>query len=546
MTAASVPTVLVGPMLRFVGEAEATVWVQTSGPCEVEVLGARSRTFTVADHHNALVCVEGLEPGETYEYEVLLDGQRVWPEPGSPWPPSRIRTLDTAARQLRIAFGSCRLVAPHEPPYALPQTQHEKGRGLDALRVYATRLAEASPQTWPNLLLLLGDQLYSDDLSPEMARVTRSERSGQGPPDELLTFSEFALAYRESWTDPPIRWLLSTIPTAMVFDDHEVRDAWKSSQAWLEELRAQGWYDDRVASALSAYWLYQHLGNLSPAELRDNSLLADVRDAQDGWSVLRDVAVQADRESGHSRWSFSRRLGSSRLVVVDSRAGRVLTPGARRMVDPGEWEWVDAQIDGAEGHLLLASSLPILLSRGQHHAEAWNEAICDGAWGSRAARIAERLRQRGRLEHWASFGRSFEAFAQLLHEVVSGRAAGLCAAAVRRRPPRLHRHSALPGPLRDPHAGLAAGVLTTADVPRAAQPPRLPVRRVSPRRPHRARARTRRPAARAATGLGPRREAELRQPDRHPRPGRPARLPQHRHHRGLGLAAPPAADGLPT
>jgi hypothetical protein len=255
-----------------------------------------------------------------------------------------------------------------------------------------------------------------------MERVTRSARDGDGPPaDELLTFSEFALAYRESWTDPPIRWLLSTVPTAMVFDDHEVRDAWKSSQAWLDGMRAEEWYDDRVASALSAYWLYQHLGNLSPAELRDNSLLSDVRQAQDGWRVLSDVAVQADREAGHSRWSFSRRLGSSRLVVIDSRAGRVLTPGARRMVDPGEWEWIDTRIDGTDGHLLLASSLPILLGRGQHHAEAWNEAVCDGAWGSRAAWIGERLRQRGRLEHWAAFGQSFQAFSQLLRDVVTGR-----------------------------------------------------------------------------------------------------------------------------
>lgn len=260
MTAPPSPAVLVGPMLRFVGETEATVWVQTSAPCEVEVLGARSRTFTVADQHYALVCVEGprgrrgvrVRGAPRRAAGVAGAGVAV---PAEPDPHAGAHGGPVADR-----FGSCRLVAPHEPPYVLPQTQHEKGRGLDALRVYATALVEASPQTWPNLLLLLGDQLYSDDLSPEMERVTRSARDGDGPPaDELLTFPEFALAYRESWTDPMVRWLFSTIPTAMVFDDHEVRDAWKSSQAWLEEMRTQGWYDERVCSALSAYWLYQHL-----------------------------------------------------------------------------------------------------------------------------------------------------------------------------------------------------------------------------------------------------------------------------------------------
>lgn len=417
----SPPTVLVGPMLRFVGETEATVWMQTSGPCEVEVLGARCRTFTVAGHYYALVCVAGLEPGASYEYEVHLDGQRVWPEPGSPWPPSRIRTLAPAAKDLRVAFGSCRLVAPHEPPYVLSNTRHPKGRGIDALRVYGTELADAPAQTWPDLLLLLGDQLYSDDLSPQMQRVVDSGRSGHGPPaDELVTFPEFAMAYRESWSEPVIRWLFSTIPTSMVFDDHEVRDAWKSSQAWLEKMRAEDWYDERVSSALASYWIYQHLGNLSPGELCETSLLAQVCEAEDGWRVLRDFAVHADREPGHSRWSFARRFGSSRLVVIDSRAGRVLTPGARRMVEPGEWDWIDAQVDGTDGHLLLVSSVPVLLGRGLHDFEGWVEVICDGKWGNRAARTGEWLRQHALLDHWPAFDRSFRLLAQLVRDVVTG------------------------------------------------------------------------------------------------------------------------------
>jgi len=410
-------------MLRFVGETEATVWVETSGPGVVEVLGARSRTFAVAGHHYALVCVDDLEPGAAYAYEVLVDGRRVWPEPDSPFPPSRIRTLALAADRVRIAFGSCRISAPHEPPYVLPNTQHEKGRGIDVLRVYGAELANLPPQTWPDLLLLLGDQLYSDDLSPEMTRIVRKARSGDGGPlvDELVTFREFALAYRESWTEPTVRWLLSTIPSAMVFDDHEVRDAWKISQAWLEEKRAEEWYEERVAGALASYWIYQHLGNLAPAELRETSLLTEVREAADAWELLRGFAVHADREAGHSRWSFSRRLGPSRLVVMDSRAGRVLTPGARRIVEPGEWDWIEDQVDDVDGHLLLASSVPVLLSRGLHHFESWVEAVCDGRWGDRLARIGERIRHGALLDHWPAFDHSFQLLTQLVLDVAAGR-----------------------------------------------------------------------------------------------------------------------------
>ena len=33
-------SLVLGPILRYVSETEATVWVETSAPCEVEVLGA--------------------------------------------------------------------------------------------------------------------------------------------------------------------------------------------------------------------------------------------------------------------------------------------------------------------------------------------------------------------------------------------------------------------------------------------------------------------------------------------------------------------------
>ncbi len=73
------PQLVLGPLLRYVSETEATIWVETDEPCEVEVLGRAEPTFSVASHHYALVRIEGLEPGGFYEYEVALDGERRWP-----------------------------------------------------------------------------------------------------------------------------------------------------------------------------------------------------------------------------------------------------------------------------------------------------------------------------------------------------------------------------------------------------------------------------------------------------------------------------------
>ena len=56
-----------------------------------------------------------------------------------------------------------------------------------------------------------------------------------------------------------------------------------------------------------------------------------------------------------------------------------------------------------------------------HHVEAWNEAVCDGAWGRPAARVGEKIRQALDLEHWAAFQGCFAGCAVLLEDVAAGR-----------------------------------------------------------------------------------------------------------------------------
>src|SRR3954449_5173951 len=59
----SMTELVLGPLLRHVGERTATVWVETSQPCDVSVLGVTTPTFTVHGHHFAIVELADLEPG---------------------------------------------------------------------------------------------------------------------------------------------------------------------------------------------------------------------------------------------------------------------------------------------------------------------------------------------------------------------------------------------------------------------------------------------------------------------------------------------------
>jgi hypothetical protein len=415
------PELVLGPLLRYVSETEATVWVEADAPCEVEVLGRREPTFTVEEHHYALVRVEGLEPDSFNEYEVRLDGERRWPPAGSELPPSAIRTLG-GDKPIDVCFGSCRVALPHEEPYTLSKDQHEDGREYDALRVLAREMTRTEREKWPEALFLLGDQVYVDEGSPRTRERIRQRRGADIPPGlEVTDYEEYSWLYEESWRDPLIRWLLSTVSLSMQWDDHDMSDDWNISRSWLEEMRRKSWWHRRAVSGIMSYWVYQHLGNLSPRALDEDDLYPRVRGNVHATAVLREFAAKAHTTGAGVRWSYCRDLGRSRAIFIDSRAGRVLEEGKRAIVDEEEWEWILEHAGGDFDHLLFATTVPVLLSPGFHHLEAWSERICDGAWGGLAARGGEKLRRGLDFDHWASFQKSFQGLRKLLEEVGSGK-----------------------------------------------------------------------------------------------------------------------------
>jgi hypothetical protein len=448
---------LIGPLLRRVVGTRATIWVETTAPALVRVrtadgAGGQTVTFTAYDHHYALVVVEGLNPASVTPYQVFLDDEQVWPQPDAHVPPSVIRTraADDGDQPVRLLFGSCRETTQHATARRLPP---------DALDAYARRLMAGGDRaaTVPDLLVLLGDQVYADQTSPTVRQLLsrRRLRPEAAPADQVVSFDEYTKLYLESWRVPEIRWLLSTLPTVMIFDDHEIIDDWNTSGRWRDEVRALPWWGERVASGLASYWVYQHLGNLDPDEIAADPLYAEVTAAEDATSVLREFGQRLDAETdqahdaelslssargggvrpGHSapsptpprarsyQWSYALDIGRTRLVMLDNRCSRVLDRGRRAMVPAGEWAWFVDQAQGPYDHLVVGSSLPWLLPPSIHHLEAWNERLADSP-RPRVAALAEKVRRELDLEHWAAFHRSFEALAALFAQIGAGEPRG--------------------------------------------------------------------------------------------------------------------------
>ena len=416
---------VLGPVVRGAGAGNLSVWVETDRPGEVEVLGAVSPTFAVADHHYAIVELPAQEPGSV-AYTVQLDGRTVWPPPGDAAAAPRLRV--GSADSLEIMAGSCRQQAPE--PLWLGRSRTRFGQlGPDALATLAHEIREHG-RTAPDLLLLTGDQVYADEQHPSVRAGLRRRRGGppvDGHP-EVTSFDDYAWLYHQTWSHPLIRWLLSSVPSLMIFDDHDVIDDWNTSAQWVEEIAAEPWWADRIRAALMSYWVYQHLGNLSSADRRADPLLQAVRAADDGEVVLAAMAEHlTGTEARLSRtWSFHHRTDLVDLVVLDSRNGRVLGPERRSMLAPPDWELVDRVVgdagcgpgdeagrpDFAPPHLLVVSSVPWALPVGIHRLQQWASHLADGGVSGALARpaawVGEQARQAIDLEHWAAFGSSYE------------------------------------------------------------------------------------------------------------------------------------------
>ena len=172
-----------------------------------------------------------------------------------------------------------------------------------------------------------------------------------------------------------------------------------------------------------SYWIYQHIGNLSPRELDENELYARVRGNPDATEVLREWAheIDIDRRPG-TRWSFYRDIGGVRAIFVDSRAARVLTE-ERRAICRRRGVGLDRR--ARRGRLRPPADRRPPSPSCSRPASTTSRpgtsgsATAPGAAWPRAP--SEQLRRAVDFDHWAAFQYSFGRLRELLEEVGSGR-----------------------------------------------------------------------------------------------------------------------------
>lgn len=388
MPAANQP-VLCGPLIRYTDRANAVIWLELDRDLEMRLelstvanqtaqvpMIFRAWPVQVGETFYAWIRCQYLLPDTWYSYRIL--GIDEFGEETELWPnralsgngdPSIFRTLPMfGLNPVRVCFGSCRAGFPPTDPKALEE-------GMDALNLLAEEIVantSSRDSAWPHLFILGGDQIYGDTLSAAKQREFMRRSKNPVVLNHATTYAQYAALYREAWTTVPhVRWMLSCIPSFMIFDDHDVTDDWNITQQWLaERLVSQGWVG-LMRDALLAYWVYQGAGNLPPknwlGDERARWLMPKYR------SPLRDVTrritslfEQYIRRRRQADWGFSIDVPGMRFAVADTRMSRKLT-GKRLLMDDDAWtRLVQRAKDNRARHVVIVVPCPVLVGYPMH------------------------------------------------------------------------------------------------------------------------------------------------------------------------------------
>ncbi len=415
--------VRVGPLVRATSATSVVIWAEFTQPCvvtlsvtldasqEQHLIQVKTKTISIGGRHYAAPQLRGLEPARWYHYRLetsaltAASANQTTSTPDTAVPVLQcFRTLDEAETRaenpLRVFYGSCR---------RLNQPEQDT---LDALGKWLIKHSDLREQTWPHVLLLIGDQIYADTPPPPLVQLRPHMKGG------ATSFEDFASQYSYVWTNTAsVRQALACVPTYMTCDDHEVTDGWNGTPTWRAHMLQSG-QEQVLIDGMVAYWIYQGWGNLDPQKVT-HPLIQIMKTAEqtgeDALEALRTCIKQAVFGDTELHWHYtiptrppifvtSTRINRSSALAShnDVRYAPTRIMSAQQMAELRGW--LQEQQTGVS---LLVSSVPILLPPFIGLAEylmgvrLWTRASAPLRWlGRQLARLQLSVAKRAGFEHW--------------------------------------------------------------------------------------------------------------------------------------------------
>jgi hypothetical protein len=310
------PRVLAGPLLRKVTPETATVWLALRKPGRVtlKVLdpgglrmleGTRHTIAVGAKLHIVAVTATRQPPAAplvenvVYRYDLTFAFD------------------DNLSTDLGTATGNALLAYPpfDKPTFCLPpkdlnslRLMHSScrmphGNGTDALPLVGQLLSQtaATPLDRPQQLLLMGDQIYADDVT------------------NLKTFAGGLVE---------VRRVLANIPSYMICDDHEVTDDWNMTLDICVDLYGNPLGRRVVKNGVVAYSLCQHWGN-APEHF------AEANPSLPGTTMLKllDGGTAATYDANSLIFNYTVEGPGHQVIVTDTRTWRSFPRGGGEAPD---------------------------------------------------------------------------------------------------------------------------------------------------------------------------------------------------------------------
>ncbi|MBR9907527.1 MAG: alkaline phosphatase family protein [Gammaproteobacteria bacterium] len=209
-----------------------------------------------------------------------------------------------------------------------------------------------------SLLLLGGDQVYADSIWTQLTslkawnELERTEKIKRKANQTMTTQIDqfFSKLYVERWNKEPIATMLASIPSIMMWDDHDIFDGWGS---YPDDLQNCEVYKAIFASAKKHFELLQIRGSNNGALLRTTP-------------------------NGH--FSQAIKFRGYNILALDNRSERSLT----RVMSETQWSDIMRYLDKTcdQGDLLVLTAVPVVY-RDFSFAESvvdstpWEEELTD-------------------------------------------------------------------------------------------------------------------------------------------------------------------------
>ncbi len=231
-TAFAQPAILSGPMPGYSALNEVGIWMQVNNETDVIALhywesGKPALSWTTSpDHYDRMETriakfrVSELEPGTTYEYEIILDGDTQVLEDTLRFSTQALWQYRTDPPTFHVALGSCAYI--NEEAYDRPGKAYGDDYGI----------FNAIADKRPDAMLWLGDNIYLREY-------------------DFQTYKGYLHRYNHTRQTPELQRLLRSTHHYAIWDDHDFgpNDA---TGSWIHK--------DWALKSFEAYWMNPSYG----------------------------------------------------------------------------------------------------------------------------------------------------------------------------------------------------------------------------------------------------------------------------------------------